>query len=148
MMPIAALASVLALFDFPLFFAAIFLSPYRDESQLRANTGLPCCTNVCAVPSTIKAAALQYFIHGGKWILLPIRNLRRQLRQACFAARSAQGPLEQPGFEQFDQTIFPMLDVFSLALPARFKMFSKFRHRLGQFLNALVLRRYRPQDRR
>ena len=41
-----------------------------------------------------------------------------------------------------------MLDVFSLALAAGLKMLSKFRHRLGQFLNALILRGYRAHDRR
>src|ERR1700694_5890846 len=126
MMPIAALASVLALFDFALFFATIFLSRYRDETQSRANAALPCRPNVCAVSSTIEAAALEYFIHGRKWIPLSIRNFRGQLRQACFAARPAQGPLEQTGFEQFDQPIFPMLHVFSLPLHARLKMFSQF----------------------
>src|SRR5712692_8427237 len=100
MMPIAALASVLALFDFPVFFAAIFLSPYRDESLPCADTELYCCPNARSVSSTIEAAPLEYFVHRREWISLSIRNLRRQFRQAGFAAGSAQGPLQQTGFEQ------------------------------------------------
>ncbi len=38
-----------------------------------------------------------------------------------------------------------MLDVFSLTLPARFKMFLEFRNCAGQFLNSLVLRSHRAQ---
>src|SRR6266851_5750936 len=117
MMPIAARALDLALFDLLAFFATI-----------------------CILSLAVKAALLQNFVHRGKWILLSSRNFRRQLRQASFAARPSQGALEQPRLEHFNQSVFPMLDVFSLALTARFKMSLKFTHRVRQFLNSLVFR--------
>src|SRR5438477_2625120 len=124
-----------------------FLVPVSRVTAVRSS-GFSCCPNACAVSSIIETAALEYFVHGCKWILLSIRNLCRHRRQAGLATRSAQGALKQAGFEQADQTVFPMLDVFSLALAAGLKMLSKFRHRLGQFLNALILRGYRAHDRR
>src|SRR5205814_3225296 len=117
MMPMAARASDLACFDFPVFFVAIFSGPCI-ESHRSSVVGLSCCPNACSVSSIIETAALEYFVHGCKWIFLSIRNLCRHLRQAGLASRSAQGALQQAGFEQADQTVFPMLDVFSLALVA------------------------------
>src|SRR5712692_351565 len=117
MMPIAAWPLDLALFPLLAFFATILSSPLA-----------------------LKAALLQDFVNCGKGILLSVRNFRRQFRQASLAARSAQRPLEQPRFEQLNQAVFPMFDVLSTALPARFKMFLKFRNCLSQGLNSLVLR--------
>src|SRR5712692_1237672 len=125
MMPIAAWPLDLALFPLLAFFATILSSPLA-----------------------LKAALLQDFVNCGKGILLSVRNFRRQFRQASLAARSAQRPLEQPRFEQFDQTVLPMLNALSTALPARFKMFLEFCNRLGQFLNSLVLRSDRAHNRR
>src|SRR4029077_13084985 len=120
MMPIVAWAADFALLGLPAFFGAIFFSPLA-----------------------VKAALLQYLIHRGKWILLAVRHLCRQFGKPRLSTRSAQSPLEQTRFEQFDQTVLPMLDVFSLSLPARFKMFLKFGNRLAQLLNTLVLRSHR-----
>src|SRR6266566_7365037 len=123
MMPIAARAADFAIFGLLAFLAAI-----------------------CFSPLAVKAALLQYFVHRRKWILLAVRNLCRQFRKPRFSTRSAQSPLEQTRFQQFDQTVFPMLDVFSLALAARLKMFLKFRYRLGQLVDSLILRSHRAHD--
>src|SRR6266436_8722938 len=125
MMPIVAWAADFALFALPAFFAAIF-----------------------SLSSAVKAALFQNFIHRGKWILLAVRDLCRQFRKPRLPARTAQSSLKQSRFQQFDQTVLPMLDVFSLSLPARFKMFLKFRNRLCQLLNTLVLRSHRADHRR
>src|SRR5437879_371722 len=113
MIPIVARVADSALFDLLAFFAAIFFS------------------------SAVKAALLEDFIHRGKWILLAVRNLCRKFRKPRLSTCSSQSPLEQPGLQQFDQAVFPMLDVFPVPFAARFKMLFKFRHRLGQLFNTV-----------
>src|SRR5882724_6874867 len=121
MMPIVAWAADFALFALPAIFAA---------------------------SSAMKAALFQNFIYRGKWILLAVRDLCRQFRKPRLAARSAQGAFHQTRFEQFNQTILPMLDVFSLSLSARFKMSPKLRNGLGQLLNTLTFGSHRANYRR
>src|SRR5947207_11568859 len=125
MMPIAAWVADFVLFDFRAFFAAIFF-----------------------LSSAVKAALLQDFVHRRERILFAVRNLCRKFRKPRLSTGPAQSPLKQARLQQFDQTVLPMLDVLSLPLAARLKMLLKFRDRLGQLLNTLVLRRHGADNRR
>src|SRR6267143_4010451 len=110
-MPRVALFSGFPLFDFFVFFAAIF-SPWT--LQIASSVG--------------QSALCENFFHCSKWVFLPIGHFCRKLGQPLLSARSAKRALQQTRFQQLDQPLLPMLHMFSPSFATRCEMLLKCRN--------------------